>query len=152
MVRRESQWVGSLHHISFGFGFICESFSSHLQCLNFCFLGAIFFENEQEIELSFDHALREVNNLKFFEIQFVSIKRYMPTNDSFMLQQLSKCFHRSDRIPNIKCWQNIIFRLACELISNGVAAIFGPSSKAASGTLCGGCCVVSSNICSAIVL
>lgn len=67
------------------------------------FLGAIFFENEQEIEQSFDHALREVNNLKFFEIQFVSIKRYMPTNDSFMLQQLSKCFHRADRIPNIKC-------------------------------------------------
>lgn len=61
-------------------------------CFFFCFsvLGAIFFENEQEIELSFDQALREVNNLKFFEIQFLAIKRYMPTNDSFVLQQISK--------------------------------------------------------------
>ncbi|KAH8403007.1 hypothetical protein KR222_003097, partial [Zaprionus bogoriensis] len=71
--------------------------------------GAIFFENEREIEMSFDQALRDVNNLKFFEIKFVSIKRYMPTNDGFQLQQMT-----------------------CELISNGVAAIFGPSSKAAS--------------------
>ncbi|XP_034472188.1 LOW QUALITY PROTEIN: glutamate receptor ionotropic, kainate 1 [Drosophila innubila] len=72
-------------------------------------VGAIFFENERQIELGFDQALREVNNLKFSELQFTSIKRYMPTNDSFLLQQIT-----------------------CELISNGVAAIFGPSSKAAS--------------------
>ncbi|KAL7740684.1 hypothetical protein ACLKA6_000051 [Drosophila palustris] len=72
-------------------------------------VGAIFYENEKEIELSFDQALREVNNLKFSELQFSSVKRYMPTNDSFLLQQIT-----------------------CELISNGVAAIFGPSSKAAS--------------------
>lgn len=98
MVRRESQWVGSFSHISFGF--ICESLLSHLPLLYFCYiLGAIFFENEQEIEQSFDQALREVNNLKFFEIEFVSIKRYMPTNDSFMLQQLSKCSDSNDRIP-----------------------------------------------------
>ncbi|XP_002002744.3 glutamate receptor ionotropic, kainate 2 [Drosophila mojavensis] len=72
-------------------------------------VGAIFYENEKEIELSFDQAFREVNNLKFSDLQFVTIKRYMPTNDSFLLQQIT-----------------------CELISNGVAAIFGPSSKAAS--------------------
>ncbi|XP_062134583.1 glutamate receptor ionotropic, kainate 2 [Drosophila sulfurigaster albostrigata] len=72
-------------------------------------VGAIFYENEKEIELSFDQALREVNNLKFFGLQFISIKRYMPTNDSFLLQQIT-----------------------CELLSNAVAAIFGPSSKASS--------------------
>nr|AAA28574.1 glutamate receptor subunit [Drosophila melanogaster] len=72
-------------------------------------VGAIFYENEKEIELSFDQAFREVNNMKFSELRFVTIKRYMPTNDSFLLQQIT-----------------------CELISNGVAAIFGPSSKAAS--------------------
>ncbi|XP_017012808.2 glutamate receptor ionotropic, kainate 2 isoform X1 [Drosophila takahashii] len=72
-------------------------------------VGAIFYENEKDIELSFDQAFREVNNLKFAELRFVTIKRFMPTNDSFLLQQIT-----------------------CELISNGVAAIFGPSSKAAS--------------------
>ncbi|XP_068151172.1 glutamate receptor ionotropic, kainate 2 [Drosophila tropicalis] len=72
-------------------------------------VGAIFFEEEKDIELSFDEAIREVNNLKFFELRFVSNKRFLPTYDSFLLQQI-----------------------ACELISNGVAAIFGPSSKAAS--------------------
>ncbi|XP_017048956.1 glutamate receptor ionotropic, kainate 2 [Drosophila ficusphila] len=72
-------------------------------------VGAIFYENEKEIELSFDQAFREVNNLKFADLRFGTIKRFMPTNDSFLLQQVT-----------------------CELISNGVAAIFGPSSKAAS--------------------
>ncbi|XP_017098809.3 glutamate receptor ionotropic, kainate 2 [Drosophila bipectinata] len=72
-------------------------------------VGAIFYENEKDIELSFDQAFRDVNNMKFGDVRFIPIKRYMPTNDSFLLQQLT-----------------------CELISDGVAAIFGPSSKAAS--------------------
>lgn len=41
--------------------------------------------------MSFDQAFREVNNLKFSDLQFLTIKRYMPTNDSFQLQQIGKC-------------------------------------------------------------
>ncbi|XP_037961200.1 glutamate receptor ionotropic, kainate 2 [Teleopsis dalmanni] len=70
-------------------------------------VGALFFEAEEDIELSFDAAFSELNNSKFFEIKFLTIKRYIRRDDSCMLQ-----------------------RLACELIAEGVAAIFGPSSKA----------------------
>ncbi|TMW44675.1 hypothetical protein DOY81_010240, partial [Sarcophaga bullata] len=49
-----------------------------------------------------------LNNMEIiFELRFVTMKRYVPYDDSFVLQQLT-----------------------CELIANGVAAIFGPSSKA----------------------
>ncbi|XP_043641530.1 glutamate receptor ionotropic, kainate 2 [Drosophila teissieri] len=90
-------------------GFLEFSFALGGDGRNEITVGAIFYENEKDIELSFDQAFREVNNMKFSELRFVTIKRFMPTNDSFLLQQIT-----------------------CELISNGVAAIFGPSSKAAS--------------------
>lgn len=52
--------------------------------------GALFFKDEEAIELSFDEAFRELNNMKLFELKFVTIKRYVPYDDSFVLQQLSK--------------------------------------------------------------
>jgi len=74
-----SQWVGpSINQLVIA---IAQRFALE---------GAIFYENEKEIELSFDQAFREVNNMKFSELRFVTIKRYMPTNDSFLLQQISK--------------------------------------------------------------
>ncbi|KAL9929272.1 glutamate receptor IIA isoform 1-T1 [Glossina fuscipes fuscipes] len=70
-------------------------------------VGAIFFKNEEALELSFDAAFQQINNIKLFELHFITFKRYMPNDDSYVLQQLT-----------------------CELISNGVAALFGPTSKA----------------------
>lgn len=52
--------------------------------------GALFFKDEEAIELSFDEAFRELNNMKLFELKFITIKRYVPYDDSFVLQQLSK--------------------------------------------------------------
>lgn len=57
---------------------------------DFVIEGAIFYENEKDIELSFDQAFRDVNNMKYGDVRFIPIKRYMPTNDSFLLQQLSE--------------------------------------------------------------
>ncbi|XP_011207794.2 glutamate receptor ionotropic, kainate 2 [Bactrocera dorsalis] len=69
-------------------------------------VGVLFFRDEYEIELSFDEAFLEINNNKLFGLSFQLIKRFVPSDDSFILQQLT-----------------------CELISDGVVAIFGPSSK-----------------------
>ncbi|XP_055855889.1 glutamate receptor ionotropic, kainate 2-like [Episyrphus balteatus] len=73
-------------------------------------IGAIFFEDEHEIEAAFDIAIYRVN-LRFFDLKLLPIKRYgnVKNSDSIYLQNL-----------------------ACELIGNGVSAIFGPSSKAPS--------------------
>ncbi|XP_067620607.1 glutamate receptor ionotropic, kainate 2 isoform X2 [Eurosta solidaginis] len=57
--------------------------------------------------MSFDEAFREINADKLFGVRFQTIKRFVPSDDSYILQQLT-----------------------CELISDGVIAIFGPSSKA----------------------
>ncbi|XP_036340742.1 glutamate receptor ionotropic, kainate 2-like [Rhagoletis pomonella] len=72
-------------------------------------VGALFFRDESDIEMSFDEAFREINSNKLFGVSFQTIKRFVPSDDSFILQQMT-----------------------CELISDGVAAIFGPSSKASS--------------------
>nr|XP_036232278.1 glutamate receptor ionotropic, kainate 2 [Bactrocera oleae] len=69
-------------------------------------VGVLFFRDEYDIELSFDEAFHEINNNKLFGLSFQLIKRFVPNDDSFILQQLT-----------------------CELISDGVVAIFGPSSK-----------------------
>lgn len=57
-----------------------------------CFLptGALFFKDEDATELSFDEAFREINSMKLFELRFVTIKRYVPNDDSYVLQQLSE--------------------------------------------------------------
>ncbi|XP_058982073.1 glutamate receptor ionotropic, kainate 2 [Musca domestica] len=71
-------------------------------------VGALFFSGEDETELAFDEAIRQINNQKLFELQFETIKRYVPNeDDSLVLQQLT-----------------------CELLAQDVAAIFGPSSRA----------------------
>nr|QKN21515.1 glutamate receptor ionotropic kainate 2 [Zeugodacus tau] len=72
-------------------------------------VGVLFFRDEYEIELSFDEAFREINANKLFGLTFQLIKRFVPSDDSLLLQQLT-----------------------CELLSDGVVAIFGPSSKASS--------------------
>uniref|UniRef100_W8CAB7 Glutamate receptor ionotropic, kainate 2 n=1 Tax=Ceratitis capitata TaxID=7213 RepID=W8CAB7_CERCA len=72
-------------------------------------VGVLFFRDEYDIELSFDEAFHQINTNKLFGLTFKTIKRYVPSDDSFILQQLT-----------------------CELLSDGVAAIFGPSSKATS--------------------
>lgn len=58
--------------------------------LYFIFSGALFFKDEEDIEMSFDEAFRELNNMKLFELRFITMKRYVPYDDSFVLQQLSK--------------------------------------------------------------
>ncbi|XP_053961748.1 glutamate receptor ionotropic, kainate 2 isoform X1 [Anastrepha ludens] len=72
-------------------------------------VGVLFFRDEGDIEKSFDEAFRVINNNQLFGVSFETIKRYVPSDDSYILQQLT-----------------------CELLSDGVAAIFGPSSKASS--------------------
>ncbi|XP_065357964.1 glutamate receptor ionotropic, kainate 2 [Calliphora vicina] len=95
-------WLVLMIHIKLSQAFIDES-KTEVK------VGALFFRDEDAAELSFDEAFRELNSMKLFELKFVTIKRYVSYDDSFMLQQLT-----------------------CELIANGVAAIFGPSSKASS--------------------
>ena len=52
--------------------------------------GVLFFRDEYDIELSFDEAFHEINNNKLFGLSFQLIKRFVPNDDSFILQQLSK--------------------------------------------------------------
>ncbi|KAH8321257.1 hypothetical protein KR059_008934, partial [Drosophila kikkawai] len=68
-------------------------------------LGAIFFDTEMKLAEAFDAAIQEVNAVNP-ALRLEPIKHYLTIDDSIVLQDLS-----------------------CDLIGNGVAAIFGPSSK-----------------------
>ncbi|KAH8248660.1 hypothetical protein KR032_001976 [Drosophila birchii] len=68
-------------------------------------IGAIFFDTEMKLAEAFDAALQEVNAVNP-SLRLEPIKHYLTIDDSIVLQDLS-----------------------CDLIGNGVAAIFGPSSK-----------------------
>ncbi|EDW76392.1 uncharacterized protein Dwil_GK14684 [Drosophila willistoni] len=71
-------------------------------------VGAIFFDTEMELAEAFDIVIGEVNALNP-ALRFEPIKHYITVDDSILLQDLS-----------------------CDLIGNGVVAIFGPSSKTSS--------------------
>ncbi|XP_037709797.1 glutamate receptor ionotropic, kainate 2 [Drosophila subpulchrella] len=68
-------------------------------------IGAIFFDTEMKLAEAFSVAVEEVNAVNP-ALRLEAVKRYLTIDDSIVLQDLS-----------------------CELIGNGVAAIFGPSSK-----------------------
>ncbi|SPP86017.1 glutamate receptor ionotropic, kainate 2 [Drosophila guanche] len=68
-------------------------------------IGGIFFDTEMKLAEAFDVAVEEMNALNA-NLRLEPIKHYMTIDDSIVLQDLS-----------------------CELIGNGVVAIFGPSSK-----------------------
>ncbi|XP_016963221.1 glutamate receptor ionotropic, kainate 2 [Drosophila biarmipes] len=68
-------------------------------------IGAIFFDTEIKLAEAFSVAVEEVNAIRP-ALRLEPIKRYITLDDSIVLQDLS-----------------------CDLIGNGVAAIFGPSSK-----------------------
>ncbi|XP_052837544.1 glutamate receptor ionotropic, kainate 2 isoform X1 [Drosophila gunungcola] len=68
-------------------------------------IGAIFFDTEMKLAEAFTVAVEEVNAINS-DLRLEPIKRYLSVDDSIVLQDLS-----------------------CDLIGNGVAAIFGPSSK-----------------------
>ncbi|XP_017012821.2 glutamate receptor ionotropic, kainate 2 [Drosophila takahashii] len=68
-------------------------------------IGAIFFDSEMKLAEAFSVAVEEVNAINP-ALRLETVKRYLTIDDSIVLQDLS-----------------------CDLIENGVAAIFGPSSK-----------------------
>ncbi|XP_017048955.1 glutamate receptor ionotropic, kainate 1 isoform X2 [Drosophila ficusphila] len=68
-------------------------------------IGAIFFDTEMKLAEAFSLAVEEVNALNP-ALRLEPIKHYLTIDDSIVLQDL-----------------------CCDLIGNGVAAIFGPSSK-----------------------
>ncbi|KAH8353734.1 hypothetical protein KR084_013022 [Drosophila pseudotakahashii] len=68
-------------------------------------IGAIFFDSEMKLAEAFSVAVEEVNAINP-ALRLEAVKRYLTIDDSIVLQDLS-----------------------CDLIGNGVAAIFGPSSK-----------------------
>uniref|UniRef100_A0A0K8WAY1 Glutamate receptor, ionotropic kainate 2 n=1 Tax=Bactrocera latifrons TaxID=174628 RepID=A0A0K8WAY1_BACLA len=71
-------------------------------------VGVIFFHNELELVRAFDTAIRDINELEL-DVRLEPLKHFVSEDDSLTLQEF-----------------------ACELIDNGVAAIFGPSAKASS--------------------
>ncbi|XP_030380658.1 uncharacterized protein LOC115628614 [Scaptodrosophila lebanonensis] len=71
-------------------------------------VGAIFFGSEFDLAMAFDQAIEEVNALNF-DIKLLAVKHFVSIDDSMLLQDMT-----------------------CDLIGNGVAAIFGPSSKTSS--------------------
>ncbi|XP_017098823.2 glutamate receptor ionotropic, kainate 2 [Drosophila bipectinata] len=68
-------------------------------------VGAIFFDTEMKLAEAFDAAVEEVNAINP-SLKLDAIKHYLTVDDSIVLQEIS-----------------------CDLIGNGVVAIFGPSSK-----------------------
>ncbi|XP_036340677.1 glutamate receptor ionotropic, kainate 1-like [Rhagoletis pomonella] len=68
-------------------------------------IGVIFFNDEWELVSAFDTAIRDINELEM-DVRLEPIKHFISYDDSLTLQEL-----------------------ACDLIDNGAAAIFGPSSK-----------------------
>ncbi|KAM7352229.1 glutamate receptor IIB [Cochliomyia hominivorax] len=71
-------------------------------------IGALFFNNELDILEAFDTAVSDVNALNT-DFYLEPVKHFLSEDDSIILQQLT-----------------------CDLLENGVAAIFGPSSKTTS--------------------
>ncbi|XP_054744748.1 glutamate receptor ionotropic, kainate 1 [Anastrepha obliqua] len=71
-------------------------------------VGVIFFYNEMELVNAFDTAIRDINELEV-NVRLEPLKHFVSYDDSLTLQEM-----------------------ACDLIDNGAAAIFGPSSKASS--------------------
>ncbi|XP_055379346.1 glutamate receptor ionotropic, kainate 2-like [Condylostylus longicornis] len=71
-------------------------------------IGVIFFPGEDDLELAFNTSVSN-SNRKFYNMKIVPIIRYIPADDSIILEKLT-----------------------CDLISSGTMAIFGPSSEASS--------------------
>lgn len=103
--------------------------------------GAFFYDNELELEKEFLAVVNTINGpeaeqtLRFNPL----IKRLKPEDGSVILQEYGAYFQFP--FPN-KCKKKLIKHKntkkltslsACDLIDNGVAAIFGPSSQSASG-------------------
>ncbi|XP_017470732.1 PREDICTED: glutamate receptor ionotropic, kainate 3-like isoform X2 [Rhagoletis zephyria] len=85
--------------------FICAINALALQQIN---IGALFYENEYDLERTFIATVDSINNEKKDNFKMLPLIRRLSETDGSMLLQ----------------------REACNLIDNGVVAIFGPSSKA----------------------
>lgn len=95
--------------------------------------GAFFYDDELELEKEFMTVVNAINGpeseqtMRFYPL----IKRLKSEDGSVTMQEHGESTHPPiHSIPNNS---NIFSLSACDLIDNGVAAIFGPSSKAASG-------------------
>lgn len=103
--------------------------------------GAFFYDNELELEKEFLAVVNSINGpeaeqtLRFNPL----IKRLKPEDGSVILQEYGAYFqpfpnkYMKKLIKHTKNTEKLTSLSACDLIDNGVAAIFGPSSQSASG-------------------
>ncbi|XP_054743540.1 glutamate receptor ionotropic, kainate 2 [Anastrepha obliqua] len=84
--------------------FICVKNALALQQVN---IGAIFYEDEFHLERTFIAIVKDINNERDNNFKMLPLIRRVSETDGSMILQ----------------------REACDLIDNGVSAIFGPSSK-----------------------
>ena len=102
--------------------------------------GGLFFNNELDILEAFDAAINDVNALNT-DFRLEPVKHFLGQDDSIILQQLSELIFCFILFTNLKIvfqnkLKNVVFFvcfIACDLMDQGVVAIFGPSSKTTSG-------------------
>lgn len=107
--------------------FLLFSFYSYFIPVFFCLTGAIFHEDNYESEIAFKYSVERINMFeKSFEL--VPLIHHISPIDSFKAERVGESKLWSFSATKITNFQHFVFHniLACELLSEGVAAIFGP--------------------------
>lgn len=96
--------------------------------------GAIFYEDEFDLERDFIATVESINSEGVNNFEMLPLIRRVSETDGSMILQREGLFAKIKFFLLTRIIINIYFVLAaCDLIDNGVLAIFGPSAKADSG-------------------